>query len=116
MLDKIKTGRKVRLSLLAEVCSGSSNYVMKKPPFLVKEFVRQRVAEEQLLKWLVNNGIVNPYRGALLLAMIDIKKFGLTDEVEPKINITNGKATGISFELKKEGNNGASKEHADSGH
>ena len=104
-----KTGRFVKLKVTdIEVCSGGSFHVMKKPPFEINQFVRRRVAEERLLKWLVFNGIVDPSTAIITLSLIDLKRFGFTDKVTPKVEIVDGKIKAFILQLEQGEKNASS--------
>lgn len=89
---KKKSGVYAKVRLEAQTTSANSNYVVKKSPLRIDEWTRKSVVGEKIIEWLVHNGFLHPLKSVLHLAKIDLKRFNLHEDFEPKIIKENGKA------------------------
>lgn len=101
---KKKSGVYAKIRLEAQVTSANAHHIIKKPPLRIDEWTRKSVVGEKIIEWLAHNGFLHPLKSVLHLAKIDLKRFNLHEDFEPKIIKENGKAKVVFTE--KEGDNG----------
>lgn len=99
----VKSGVYAKIKLEAQITSANSNHIIKKAPLKIDQWTRKSVVGEKIIEWLAHNGFLHPLQSVLYLANIDLKRFNLHEDFEPKIIKEKGK-TSVIFVKKDEDN------------